>query len=569
MSRRTVWRGLCRASSIAFLACSSLAIGADRGPLASAKLNAHALVTSPVVRADWPLTGGSPAAQNFSSLAQINEDNIKALSLVGYYDIPTQYGQEATPLAVDGVLYFSTDWSIVKAVDGRTGKLLWSFDPRARAALVDACCGPVSRGVAYFRGKIFVGALDGRLIALEARTGKEIWEVQTTDRHLPYTVTGAPIVADGKVIIGNGGADMGAVRGYVTAYGADTGRFAWRFYTVPGPPGRLDHAASDGALKRLAAPTWHGQYWRFGGGGTVWNAMSYDPRLDELYLGTGNGTPWNAGLRSQGRGDNLFSCAIVALQAATGRYVWHYQTTPGDAWDFDADEQMALASLRIGGRVEQVLMQASKNGYFYVLDRTTGRVISAQAYVPMTWSSGVDLKTGRPIVTPHARYYDTKSEGFLVIPSGFGAHSWQAMAFSPATGLAYFPAQQLPLVYRADETDGNFGPLKENLGARLSLDQSPHTAGVEGWLIAWNPVTAKAVWRVKEPGPWNGGVLATGGGLVFQGDATGALNAYSAGSGRRLWRFKPRAVSLPRRSRTQSPAKSTSLCWLGGVVVRS
>jgi quinohemoprotein ethanol dehydrogenase len=485
-------------------------------------------------RDDWLSVGRTTANEDFSPLTAINESNVNKLSLAGYYDIPTHYGQEATPLAINGRLYFSTDWSIVKAVDGRTGTLLWSFDPHARRALVKGCCGPVSRGVAYWRGRVFVGALDGRLIALNAKNGRKIWEVQTTDPALPYTITGAPLVADGKVIIGNGGADMGPVRGYVSAYDTTTGQLVWRFYTVPGHPAEPDGYASDLVLRRLAAPTWHGQYWNHAGGGTVWNGMSYDPHLDLLYVGTGNGAPWNEGLRSQGQGDNLFTCSILALKPETGRYVWHYQTTPGDAWDFDADEQMTLADLRIDGRMRRVLMQASKNGFFYVLDRATGKLISARGYVSMSWSRGIDSKTGRPIVAPQARYFDTNGS-FIGTPSAFGAHSWQSMAFSPATGLTYFSAQQLPLVY--SRGDAVYGRLKENLGVRIGLDDSPHAPRITGWLVAWNPVTQRQAWHIAEPEPFNGGVLATAGGLVFQGDAAGQFAAYAATSGHKLWTF--------------------------------
>jgi quinohemoprotein ethanol dehydrogenase len=540
--------------------------------LAAVALATGGARVTPAAAADagqWPSVGRTLANRSYSPLAAINQKNVRELSLAGYYDIPTHFGQEATPLAIGGILYFSTDWSIVKAVDARTGRLLWSYDPRARRGLVNGCCGPVSRGVAYWRGKVFVGTLDGRLIALDAANGKEFWQVRTTDPKLPYTITGAPLVADGRVIIGNGGADMGAVRGYVSAYDAETGRLAWRFYTVPGPPGRPDHAVSDAVLSKIAAPTWHGRYWRYGGGGTVWGWMAYDPRLDLLYIGTGNGTPWNQGLRSQGRGDNLFTCSILALRAKTGRYVWHYQTTPGDAWDFDADEQMTLANLRIHGRQRQVLMEAPKNGYFYVLDRATGRLISARPYVPMTWSTGIDPKTGRPIVAAQARYFATKSR-FVVQPSGVGGHSWQSMAYSPATGLVYIPAQQLPLIYLGDDSDARFGPLQENLGTKFAFDDQPHPPPVTGWLIAWNPVTQREVWRVTHPVPWNGGVLATAGGLVFQGDAEGTLTAYSAASGRKLWSFQGQTgiVAAPMAyeiGRTEYIAVLTG--WGGGVVM--
>lgn len=517
----------------------------------------------------WPSVGRTFAANDYSPLADINERNVHRLSLSGFYDIPTRYGEEATPLEIGGVLYFSTAWSIVRAVNARTGKLLWSYHPHARRALAKGCCGPVNRGVAYWHGRVFVGTLDGRLVALNAKNGKRLWEVRTTNPELPYTITGAPLVADGRVIIGNGGGDIGAIRGYVSAYDARTGRLDWRFYTVPGRPGHPDHAVSDAVLKKLAAPTWHGRYWRYGGGGAVWGWMAYDPTLGLLYIGTGNGTPWNQGLRSRGRGDNLFTCSILALRAGTGQYVWHYQTTPGDSWDFDADEQMTLATLRIHGRLRRVLMQASKNGYFYVLDRVTGHLISARAFVPMTWSTGIDSRTGRPIVSPQAKYYASHRR-FVVEPSGVGAHSWQSMAYSPATGLVYIPAQQLPLIYLSDPSNAKFGPLQENLGARFSLDERPHAPPVKGSLIAWDPLTQQAVWRVPHPVPWNGGVLATAGGLVFQGDAEGRFIAYSAETGTKLWDFDAGSgiVAAPIAYKIGHTEYIAVLAgWAGGVVM--
>jgi quinohemoprotein ethanol dehydrogenase len=481
----------------------------------------------------WMSTGRTWDEQRFSPLKSINTTNVSQLALAAYFDIPTRMGQEATPIVVDGVMYIATDWSVVKAIDAQTGKQLWSFDPKVRAALVKGCCGGVNRGVAVWNGKVFVGALDGRLIALDAASGKPVWQTVTVDQKKPYTITGAPRIVKGHVLIGNGGAEMG-VRGYVSAYDAESGKMLWRFYTVPGKPGQKDHAASDRVLHDRASSTWFGDFWKYGGGGTVWDSMSYDPKLDLLYIGTGNGSPWNQRIRSKGHGDNLFLSSIVALRPDTGEYVWHYQTTPGESWDFTATSQMILADLKIDGRERKVLMQSPKNGYFYVLDRASGELLSAKPIVPMTWSTGVDMKTGRPIENPDARFYNT-GKPFLIAPSGLGAHSWQPMSYSPLTGLVYIPVQQLPVTYV--DGDPHFGPQKFNLGVEFAFVPVPPELAVGGWLAAWDPVAVREVWRVPHPVPANGGTLSTAGGLVFQGDAQGTFSAYAADNGNKLWSF--------------------------------
>ena len=499
----------------------------------SAAVDQVRLTTADAEPGQWMSTGRTYDEQRFSPLQSVNAANIRALALTGYYDIPTHMGQEATPIVVDGVMYIATDWSIVKALDAQTGKLLWSFDPQVKHALVKGCCGGVNRGVAVWRGKVLVGALDGRLIALDAASGKRLWQTVTVDQKKPYTITGAPRIIKGRVLIGNRGAEMG-VRGYVSAYDADSGKMLWRFYTVPGRPGHKDGASSDKALHDHAATTWYGDYWKYGGGGTVWDSMAYDPKLDLLYIGTGNGSPWNQRIRSQGHGDNLFLSSIVALRPDSGEYVWHYQTTPGESWDFTATQHMILADLKIDGRMRQVLMQAPKNGYFYVLDRATGELLSAKPFVPMTWSTGFDMKTGRPVENPDSRFYKT-GKPFLIAPSGLGAHSWQPMSYSPQTGLVYIPVQQLPVTYA--EGDSHFGPQKFNLGVEFSFVATPPELAVSGWLLAWDPVAGKEVWRTPHPVPTNGGLLSTAGGLVFQGDAQGLFTAYAAGSGEKLWSF--------------------------------
>lgn len=493
---------------------------------------------------EWPVHGGTDLEQRYSPLADINQGNVSRLGLAWAYAFDTNRGQEATPIVVDGVVYVSSAWSKVFALDAATGRELWRFDPEVPGGkAVHACCDVVNRGVAVTDGRVFIGTIDGRLIALDARTGAELWSARTTDIAEPYTITGAPRVMKGLVVIGNGGAELG-VRGYVTAYDAATGRQVWRFYTVPGDPAKgPDGAASDAVLQRLAQPTWSGEWWRYGGGGTVWDAIVYDPELNQLYLGVGNGSVWNHQVRSAGKGDNLFVGSIVALDPDTGRYLWHYQETPGDSWDYTSTQPIMLADLNIDGRPRKVLMHAPKNGFFYVIDRRDGRLVSARNYVPVNWASHIDMATGRPVETPGARYVDRP---FDVYPAGIGGHSWHPMAFSPETGLVYIPAILSHMVYDGDPgfrfrhgrwntatsflAPGN-GPRPEPAGARPA-DADPGTSGA---LIAWDPVRQREVWRHRYDQIWNGGALATGGGLVFQGTIDGRFQAFSAADGRLLW----------------------------------
>ena len=488
---------------------------------------------------DWAEHGRTPYEQRFSPLEDINADTVDGLGLDWYADLDSDRGQEATPIAVEGKLYVSTAWSMVKAYDGVSGKLLWSYDPKVpREWAVNACCDVVNRGVAVVDGSVFVGTLDGRLVALDAATGRAIWSVLTIDPNKPYTITGAPRVIKGKVIIGNGGAEYG-VRGYVSAYDAVTGKRAWRFYTVPGDPSK----PFEMPILANAAKSWAGEWWKLGGGGTVWDSMAYDPALDLLYIGTGNGSPWNRKLRSAGKGDNLFLSSIVALRPSTGEYVWHYQVTPGDEWDFTATQPIILADLKIDGKDRKVLMQAPKNGFFYVLDRATGQLLSAKAFVPTTWARGIDLKSGRPIENPEARYSET-GKPFLQMPGPLGAHSWHPMSYSPKTGLVYLPTQTFPFLYAPD---GQFRHnrrgwnLGVSMGTPLLPDDPKIVAGIrssiKGALVAWDPVRQKEVWRVDFGEAFNGGTLATAGDLVFQGNASGRLAAYRADNGKKLWSF--------------------------------
>lgn len=503
---------------------------------------------------NWLSTGRNYEETRFSSLDEINTTNVGSLQLAWSYDLDTNRGQESTPLAVDGVLYTTSAWSKVQAFDSATGKLLWQFDPEVPGNVaVKACCDVVNRGAAYWDGKIYVGTIDGRLIAINAKTGKQIWSVLTVDPKSNQTITGAPRIVKGRVIIGNGGAEFGA-RGYVTAYDVDTGAKVWRFYIVPGQPGRPDGEVSDKPLAEKASKTWAGQWWSpehgGGGGGTVWDSMAYDPELDLLYIGTGNGSFWNKAYRSPGDGDNLFIASVLALRPETGEYVWHYQETPGDQWDYTSTQHMILTTLEIGGVKRKVLLHAPKNGYFYVLDRETGKVISAEPYIALNWSTGIDLTTGRPKIVPAARY-DKSGKPWISMPGGMGGHNWEPMAFSPRTGLVYIPVHEIPGYYK---NDPNFvrRPLGVNIGIDVSavdLPQAPRAKAealkvLKGYLLAWDPVRQKAVWRADNPGIANGGVLATAGGLVFQGDNDGMFNAYDAKSGKKLWRFDAQSAII-------------------------
>jgi PQQ-dependent dehydrogenase (methanol/ethanol family) len=486
---------------------------------------------------NWLTHGRNYSETRHSPLALIHTGNVGELGLAWYVDFDTGRGQEATPLVVDGIIYVSSSWSNVYAIDGRTGQRLWRYDagvPGETAA--KACCDVVNRGVAYWDGRVYVGTLDGRLVALDARSGKVLWSVLTVDPTRHYTITGAPRVVKGKVLIGNGGAEYG-VRGYVSAYDAGSGALVWRFYTVPGDPSQ----PFENAILAEAARTWTGEWWKGGGGGTVWDSMAYDPELDLLYVGVGNGSPWNPTIRSPGGGDNLFLSSIVALRPDTGDYVWHYQTTPGEMWDFTATQHIVLADLLLGGARRKVLMQAPKNGFFYVLDRANGQLLSATPYASINWASSVDMQTGRPIINPEANYAQT-GKPWIAMPGPLGAHNWHPMSFDPRSGLVFLPTLELGFVYIRDE---NFqrSELAVHLGVDLAAASLPQDSptkqqvlqSVRGHLIAWDPIAQKKVWDIEYPAAWNGGVLSTAGNLVFQGDAGGHLNAYATATGDKLW----------------------------------
>ena len=415
---------------------------------------------------NWLTYGQTYSEERFSRLQQIHSKNVEKLGLVWSLNLGTKRGLEATPIVVDGVMFVSGPWGWVYAINTRTGKLIWTYDPKVPGRYAQkACCDIVNRGVALYEGKVFVGTLEGRLVALDASTGKRMWEQWTVDTTLAYTITGAPRVVEGNVIIGNSGAEYG-VRGYVSAYDAETGELIWRFFTVPGDP---DVPFENEAMER-AAETWTGEWWKFGGGGTVWDAMAYDPELGMLYIGVGNGSPWNRTHRSPDGGDNLFLSSIVALNAHSGTYQWHYQTTPGDSWDFTATQHIILADIPWKGKERKVLFQAPKNGFFYLLDRTDGTLLAAEPYVYVNWASQVDMATGRPVENPLSRYED---QNVQVLPSPSGGHNWQPMAFHPNYKLVYIPTRDEAMTFGHDpywvyDSSG----VKWNLGIRYNSRQT-------------------------------------------------------------------------------------------------
>jgi len=489
--------------------------------------------------ADWLTYGRNYSEDRYSPLLQINKGNVNELGLAWDIELGFKRGFEATPLVVNGIMYVSGAWSKVYAIDARTGTLIWTYDPKVPGRFgMKACCDVVNRGVALYEGKVYVGTIDGRLIAIDATEGKPVWEVWTVDTTKKYTITGAPRIIKGKVIIGNGGAEFG-VRGYITAYDAETGREAWRFYTVPGDTSK----PFESKAMEMAAKTWTGEWWKYGGGGTCWDAMVFDPELNLMYVGTGNGSPWNRYHRSPGGGDNLFLSSIVAINPDNGEYVWHYQTTPGESWDFTATQPLVIADLEIEGTMRKVIMQAPKNGFFYVIDRTNGKFISAKPYTYMNWAVGITPE-GRPIESAIARLKDANVE---IYPNFDGGHNWHPMAFNQKTRIMYIPGRMTTFFYGYDSA-WKFNQVKGfgsgtgyNLGSDLNFTlpfrkdtNAPKEAG-HGFLLAWDVVNQKQLWRVQQQSSWNGGVVATASGLVFQGTADGNLSAIDGDNGKILW----------------------------------
>jgi quinohemoprotein ethanol dehydrogenase len=517
---------------------------ASEGGKTPAAVNTKRIVNADKEPGNWLSYGRTYDEQRFSPLKQIDEHNVGKLGLAWYYDQNTFRGIEGTPIVVDGVMYATSAWTVTFALDAKTGKELWRFDPKVPPEWNRyVCCDVVSRGLAVWEGKVIIATLDGRLIALDARDGKPIWETLTVDnKNWPYSITGAPRVFNGKVVIGNAGAEYG-VRGHVSAYDVNTGKQVWRFWTVPGNPAD----GFENKTMEMAAKTWAGEWWRQGGGGTAWDSIVYDAEFNRIYIGTGNGSPWPHKLRSDGKGDNLFLSSIVAVNADTGEYLWHYQVVPAENWDYTATMPIILADLKIAGRKRKVLMQAPKNGFFYVIDRTNGKLISAEKFAPNTWASHIDLKTGRPVLLPNANYDDAPK---LITPNGIAAHSWYPMSYSPLTGLVYFPSLLAASVY---EIEPDYKPEKWKMSWGTAAPPSEKNAALrtelakmqrDGWLTAWDPVKQKEAWRVSYGKINNGGVLSTAGNLVIHGTSNQTLAVYRATDGRKLWETPVQTVPM-------------------------
>lgn len=484
--------------------------------------------------ANWLAYGRTYSEQRFSPLDQINTANVADLSVDWYLDLPNDRGLVSTPLIVDGILYFIGSMNRVRAVNAKTGELLWEHDPKVSENTGnDMRAGwEHNRGIGIWKDRVYQATWDGRLIAIDRASGQQIWSVRTFPSDAPLYITGAPKIFKGKVLIGSGGTENGPARGYVTAYDAETGAQVWRFYIVPGNP---DEGFENEAM-RMAAETWTGEWWKMGGGGNAWHGFTYDAELDQLYIGTGNGAPWNRKIRSPHGGDNLFLCSIVALDPDTGEYLWHYQNTPGETWDFNANMDIILADLEIEGRQVKALMQAPKNGFFYVIDRSNGELISAEPFSKTTWATHVDLESGRPVEVPGSRYEDGSA---LVSPTPFGAHSWHAMSYNPGTGLAYIPAMHLSVIYSDEGVDIESWRSASFEGdtVGVSWTMADESDGQLSTLQGFDPISGKIAWEVPLSGRWNAGTMTTAGNLVFQGRVTGEFVAYDASTGAEMWNY--------------------------------
>jgi quinohemoprotein ethanol dehydrogenase len=489
----------------------------------------------------WLTYGKSQGETRYSPLKKIDASNVKGLGLEWTYVVGAGgYNQEGTPLVWNNTIYGSTSWSVVYAVDARTGKQIWRWDPEineAHSLGINA-----ARGLALYNGEIYAPGLDGRLFALDALTGKPVWETRVAWSQEGYYITMAPRIAGGKVIIGVSGGDGGENRGFFDAYDATTGQRSWRFYTVPGDPSK----PFENEAMRVAAKTWGGDFYTKGGGGAVWDGFAYDPDANLVYVGTGNAEPWTQKFRGAKDLDNLYTCSILAVDLTTGKLKWYFQTVPNDNWDFDSVQQLMLLDLRIDGRVRKVLTQAAKNGFFYAIDRVTGQFISGAPFVKVNWAKGLN-DSGRPMVNPEA-YYDT--EPLAVYPTGGGAHNWAPMSFNPDTGLVYIPASYSSYTYQATEeykkrsTGTTFGATGTPRQIKAPSIGPEAPDGVRGGLQAWDPLKHKLVWRGDGGGGIGGGTVTTGGNLVFQTSNDGRFVAYSADKGEKLYELKTRKTGV-------------------------
>jgi PQQ-dependent dehydrogenase (methanol/ethanol family) len=518
-------------------------------PVSAANVSNERLLNAAAEPSQWMSYGGTHDEQRYSRLTQINTENVKDLGLAWFADFDSNLSQNGTPLYIDGVIYAATPWSVVYAFDAATGEELWRYDPKTpREWARKVCCGLVNRGIAAWNGKIYIGTFDAKLVAIDAATGEEVWSTLTFDERKMdspihrYSITSAPRVAKGKVFIGNSGSEYG-VRGYVSAFDAETGELVWRFYTVPGNPAE----GFENEQMEMAARTWSGEWWKIGGGGTVWDSTIYDPVTDLVFIGTGNGTPWNQQIRDPETGDNLFLASIIALNPDTGEYVWHYQTTPAETWDYDATSPLMAVTLTLDGQERRVILQPCKNGFFYMLDAATGELLRAEPFTEINWADGVDMATGRPRVRPEARY---EERPFNLLPGVQGAHGWHSNAYSPETGLIYIPTQHAysPMVVDPDYQQSDVGfNLGINFGASFTFyNENPdEPRGFESFLQAWDPIAGKQVWRGEATQRTTGAALATAGGLIFQGGGSNQeFRAYDAGTGEKLWSMQAQTAVL-------------------------
>ncbi len=505
---------------------------------ARAKMEAYndAAIADESNTSDWLAYGRTHSETRFSPLSDINANNVNGLKVDWFLDLPNDIGLVSTPLVVDGVIYFTGTMNIIRAVDAITGEVLWTYDPKVGEAIKGKRqVGWVhNRGISFYKGKIYAATWDGRLFALDYKTGDKIWEVTTFDPARSLYITGAPKAFAGKVLIGNGGTEEGPTRGFVTAFDAETGEEAWKFYIVPGNPAD----GFENETMEMAAKTWTGEWWKHGGGGNAWHGFTYDAELDVLYIGTGNGSPWNRKIRSPEGGDNLFLCSIVALNPHTGEYLWHYQTTPGETWDYNSNMDIVLTDLEIEGKTIKALLHAPKNGFFYVINRETGKLISAEPFVETTWASKIDIETGRPVEVPGARYEKDRA---VITPNPWGAHSWHAMSYNPQTGLTYIPTLHSAVAFDDKGIDLKTWQAKEfegGIGVGIDLDRKYDPRDYPASLTAWDPVKQKLAWSIPQETFWNAGTLTTAGNLLFQGRSDGQFLAYDAKTGETLWSFK-------------------------------
>ena len=497
-------------------------------------INTQRIINADKEPQNWLSHGRDYNEQRYSPLNKINKNTINKLELEWSIDMDTTRGLEATPIVDNGIMFVTSAWSIIYAIDAKTGKSLWVYDPEVpKVWSKKACCDVVNRGAAVWKGFVFLATLDGRLLKLKAKSGEVVWEINTIiDRELDYTITGAPRIANNKIFIGNGGADMGGVRGYVSAYDTESGNLIWRFYTIPGDPSKpFEHEELNEAAK-----TWNGQWWLMGGGGTVWNSIVYDPDFNQVYLGTGNGQPWNIEIRSPGGGDNLYLSSIVALDADSGEMKWYYQTTPEDKWDYTATQDIMLAEMNVDGEDKKVLMQAPKNGFFYVIDRENGELLRAHNYVPTNWATHIDLETGRPVINEDKDYIQ-KPE--WVLPGSYGGHNWQAMSYDPNLGLVYIPTHEVAGIFVPIKGYYKMKPGTFNTGTDFYVNDAVATMSgippVTGAIKAFDPLTGETKWSVAHNHFWNGGTLSTASGITFQGNSSGRFVAYDSENGTILW----------------------------------